>query len=90
MQWRTLAGRGGRGRGAHRDRSMSIATWSDLFLTSEGCVQLTIYGLLIFVTFCLFGPAPVDERQLECEREWASHEARGPMFQKRGDFQKPE
>lgn len=63
---------------------MAIVTWGDLFFTSEGCLTLTVYGFVAFVAFCLFGPAPLDERKMEMESEWAAHEKRGKHFQKRG------
>lgn len=62
---------------------MTIQTWEDLFFTSEGTVKMCLYGTLLFVAFCLFGPAPLDERKLEADNEWAAHEQRGKHFQKR-------
>ena len=61
----------------------SIRTWEDLFFTSEGCVYLTVYSIIFLLLYTFFGPAPIDDRQLEFEREWAHHSQRGKHFQQR-------
>ena len=61
----------------------SIQTWEDLFFTSEGCVYLTVYSIIFLLLYTFFGPAPIDDRQLEFEREWAHHSRRGKHFQQR-------
>ena len=61
----------------------SIRTWEDLFFTSEGCVYLTVYSIIFLLLYTFFGPAPIDDRQLEFEREWAHHSRRGKHFQQR-------
>mmetsp|Transcript_10329 Transcript_10329/g.34129 ORF Transcript_10329/g.34129 Transcript_10329/m.34129 type:complete len:86 (+) Transcript_10329:153-410(+) len=52
----------------------------DLLFTSEGVVRLTLVGAVVFVLFVLFGPAPVDERKLDLDKQWAKHHARGTIF----------
>ncbi|KAJ8598162.1 hypothetical protein CTAYLR_007382 [Chrysophaeum taylorii] len=54
--------------------------FTDLVFTSEGVVKMSLVGGVLFILFVLFGPAPVDERKLELDREWARHNARGTFF----------
>ena len=62
-----------------------VRTWTDLFFTSEGVIKMSMVGGVVFLLFVLFGPAPVDERKLELDRQWAQHHARGGFFQNRKD-----
>jgi len=57
-----------------------VSTWSDLLLTSEGVLKMTVFGLILFLIFVLFGPAPVDEKKLEMDRAWNKHKKRGTAF----------
>lgn len=57
-----------------------VRDWTDLFLTSEGVIRLTFLGFGLFFFFVLFGPAPVDEKQLDLDRQWARHHKRGSIF----------
>ena len=64
--------------------SKSVQTWEDLFLTSEGVVRLTLYSIVFLLAYTFFGPAPISDRQIEFEREWAAQRRRGKHFQQQG------
>ncbi|KAJ1446900.1 hypothetical protein M885DRAFT_576899 [Pelagophyceae sp. CCMP2097] len=62
--------------------------WMDWLLTSDGVVKLSVACLIFFVYFTVFGPAPVDERKLEIDGEWAQHRARGEELHARVEVAK--
>ena len=45
----------------------------DLCFTSEGVVKLSIASFLFLILYTIFGPQPVDEREIILNEQWACH-----------------